>query len=172
MTSTFPTTTIDQPTQRMSRLGIGATRRALAKVRLRLRQSIRGYATAATLAGSQNISRFANRHAARRADDLARFENALWEANVNAGTLADIAGTIHRRWMTIVGSESNSALKAEIGRGEASLEAAIRRAIEISPGVNFVDERVTEELKHLLHDVVQTRRNLQELPVLTAGASS
>lgn len=170
MTTPFPTT-IDQPIG-ISRFGVGAGHRALAKVRLRLRQSSRGYATAARLTSSSNLNRFAERLAARRNEDLARFEQALWESRVHAGMLADVAGAIHRHWMRMIASGSPATLSAEIDRGEAALERTIGRALRLPPVSPLETENATEELRQLLRNVTETRRALRELPTHAAGSST
>ncbi len=147
-------------------------RRALAKARLRLEQSAKGYATAAHLATTPTMQDFAERRATARADALVRFEAAVWRARAHSTMLADIAGGLHRRWMRLVGGNSPVVLVAEIDRGESALETAIRRALRIPPTSSLEAEHIAGELQFLLAEVRDARTTLRALPLGQATVSN
>lgn len=147
-------------------------RRALAKVRLRLEQSVAGYATAARLATTATIREFAGHRATVRAGALVRFEVATRQAGAHSMMLMDIAGRLHRRWMRLVAGNSPVVLVAEIDRGESALETAIRRALDVPPTTSLEAELITGELQSLLGEVRDARTSLRAaLPTRRTAAS-
>ncbi len=146
-------------------------RRALARLRLRLRQSFRAYSTAADLTSSAKVAGFAGERAGHRADALARLEAALLTAGVKPPMRSDIAGWFHRRWMRVLAWGSHVTLKREIDRSEAALERATRAALEMPATVAQESDYLRGELLRLLQDVVVARDRLRTLPAVTVGGS-
>ncbi len=161
------------PTETWSQylIGSGARHlRAMAKVRLRLHQSARGYSLAAELAGTPPVARFAGGRATERVDALSRFDAVVSQGHPPVQPLPDVAGTLHRWWMRRVASDANPALLREIDRGEASLERAIRSGLQLRRR-SGEDDPMAQELDDLLSAVEAARRAARELSTVQPRSS-
>ena len=144
----------------------------MARLYLRLRQSIKGLRRAAECIEDAEAAEFLNSLAARRLRNLRQVIDQVAGGRVPIRSQTDLAGRIHRMLIQVLAEAGPAAVLDEVDRGEAALHRAVERARSASTtsGQAAVLANLSRELVSELEGIRRLRRRF-DLPGVTAVGS-